>query len=140
MVGCHGGENQNSSSGCVNEDNLATAETCFAATVLVQGNPFPNPVQSGGTVKLRMKIGAVDNNFTPISASISTKVLSVSGQLVTQQNVGSVPPSSSFQDVPIWTNINVASGTYLLEVTVDLGACGTKKICLDGTNRVVVTK
>lgn len=140
-MGCPNGGSQEPISNCVNEDNLAKEETCFAATVLEQGNPFPNPVQSGGTVKLKMKIGAVDNNFTPITASILTKVFSsTTGQLVTQQNVGTVPPSSSFQDIPIWTNINVASGTYLLEVTVDVGACGTKKICLEGTKRVVVNR
>lgn len=140
FMGCPNSGNQEPSSSCVNEDNLALEESCFAATVIEQGNPFPNPLQSGGTANLKMKIGAVDNNFNPIPASISTKVFSsTSGQLITQQNVGTVPPSSSFQNVPIWTNINVAAGSYYVEVTIDVGACGKKTICLSD-KRITVIK
>lgn len=140
LMGCPNNGNQEANSSCFNTENLAKDNSCFAATVLDQGNPFPNPVQSGGTVKLKMKIGAVDNNFIPITASISTKVFSsTSGQLVTQQSAGTVPPSSGFQDVPIWTNISVASGTYYLEVTVDVGTCGSRSICLKD-KRIVVSK
>lgn len=137
-LGCSGGGNGEPNSSCVNKENIGESNSCLAATVLVQGNPFPSPIQSGGTVNLQMKIGAVDSNFTPISASISTKVFSSStGQLVTQQNAGTVSSSANFQNVPVWTNINVASGTYYLEVTIDVGVCGSKTICLS-EKRIIV--
>ena len=125
-------------SSCVNEDNLANETSCLAATVLMQGNPFPNPVQSGGTVKLKMKIGAVDSQINTLSAMISTKVFSISGQLITQQNAGTVQSSGSYQDIPIWTNVSVASGTYYLEVTVNVGVCGSKTICLSDKQIIVI--
>jgi hypothetical protein len=139
IIGCPNRSNDKST--CINEDNLAKENTCFAATVLIQGNPFPNPIQTGSTLKLKMKIGAVNNNFSPISCSISTKVFSsTNGQLVMQQNIGSVPNSTNFQDIPIWSNINVAAGTYFLEITINAGDCGSKKICLADKRIVVVKK
>jgi len=124
---------------CTNEEKLALENTCFAATALTQGSPFPNPVQTGGTVKLKMKIGGVNSQYSPIPAVISTRVLSsVTGALVTQQTQPAIQPSSNFQDVPIWTNIAVAPGIYVLEVTVNLGDCGFKRICLSGEQRIVV--
>lgn len=125
---------------CSNEEKLGLEDTCFAVTLLTQGSRFPNPVQAGGTVKLKMKIGAISNpQLSPIPATVSTRVLSsVTGALVTQQTQPAIPSMGNFQDVPIWTNIAVAPGIYVLEVTVNVGGCGFKKICLSGDQRIVV--
>jgi len=136
LMGCPSNDD-NSSSSCINEDNLARESACFAATVIDNGNLFPNPVQVGSTVNLNMKIAAVDSNLNPITATISTKVFSINGQFVTQQNINTVQSDSNYQNVPVWTNVNVAAGAYFLEVTVDVGPCGSKTICLS-KNRLIV--
>jgi hypothetical protein len=113
-------------SACKTEDKLALESTCFAATVLTQGSPF----QINSTVSLKMKIGAVNSQFQPIPATISTKAFNSLGQLVAQQTQQAIQPNSNYQNVPIWTNVNVASGSYTLEVGVSVGACGSKTMCL----------
>jgi hypothetical protein len=121
----------NSSSSCLNEDNLALESTCFSATVLKQGNPFPNPVGVGSTLSLSMKIAVIGSPLALLPANISTKIFAYgTGQLVGQFNVGTVQSSNTYQNVPVWTNINVASGYYYIEVTADAGPCGSKTICL----------
>jgi hypothetical protein len=137
LMGCPNKNDTNKSS-CINEDNLATANTCLSATVITQGNPFPNPVSSGGTVKLKMKLAGVDAQMNVLNATVKTKIFSLNGQLVTQQSIGNFPTSASFQDIPIWQNVNVSAGIYLLEITADFGACGYKKICLEGNKRIEV--
>lgn len=93
-------------------------------------NHFPNPVINGGNINLKMKIVAVGET-TPggslirLSAIISSKMLDSNGRFVDQQNVGTVQSMSTYQNVPIWNNINApAAGVYSLEVTVSVGDCG----------------
>lgn len=128
-----------SDSSCKNEDKLALESACYSATVLMQGNPFPNPVLAGNNLNLSMKIAAIGNPLALLPATISTKIFGINGQLVAQLNSGTVQSNSNFQNVPIWTNINVASGTYYLEVTVNTGPCGSKTICLKD-KKIIVNK
>jgi hypothetical protein len=111
---------------CKGEDTLAQESACFAATVLTQGGPS----QVGNSLKLKMKIAAVNSQLSPIPATISTTVFNLQGQLVAQQTQPPIPSNSNFQDVPIWTNVTAASGTYSLDVTVSFGDCGSKRMCL----------
>lgn len=136
---CNKGEPPiNSSCLNTNEDNLAKESACFAATIYTQGNPFPSPITTGGTVKLKMKIAAIDAQLMPLSATVTTKVFNaVTGQLVSQTNVGTIQSSSSIQDVPVWNNVNVSAGTYYLEVLINVAVCGSKSICLSD-KRIVV--
>jgi hypothetical protein len=83
-----------------------------------------------------MKIGAVNAQFAVVNATITTKAYNTLGQSLGQQNMGSVSPNSNFQNVPVWT-ANVAPGLYSLQVTVDLGVCGVKTICVSNRSDVL---
>jgi hypothetical protein len=89
---------------------------------------YPNPVQKGGTVKLDMSCGAATRDMKFVSTSIRVYICNMNGQTVSNFTVGPFPPNSSIQQIPIWSNVNVAAGTYLVTVVADLGPCGTKKL------------
>jgi hypothetical protein len=90
--------------------------------------PYPNPVAKGGTVKLDMSCGVASRNMQFLSTSFHVSVCNSLGQHVTSFTAGPFPPNSNIQQVPIWSNVNVAAGQYLITVVADLGPCGTKTL------------
>lgn len=98
---------------------------------------YPNPVEKGGTVKLDMTCGAATRNMQFVSTGLRVYVCNVLGQTVSNHTVGPFPPNSSIQQVPVWSNINVAAGTYLVTVVADMGPCGTKTLVLNSKLVVV---
>lgn len=90
--------------------------------------PYPNPVSRGGALKLDMSCGGATRNMQFINTSMQVSICNTNGQQVTSFTVGPFPPNSNIQQVPIWSNVNVAAGTYLVTVVADLGPCGTKTL------------
>ena len=138
LYGCGNNDTPQAGGACVESDTLAQSNQCFSATVLYTGNAFPNPVLVGNEQSLSMKIAGVGAQpFAPLTAEISTQVTSISGQLVDQQVVGNVNSDPNFVPVTIWRpSPELATGQYILGVTVDLGVCGSKTICLDNISQV----
>ncbi len=111
----------------VNPDRSPSGECWFGDCRLENGKlPYPNPVSKGGTVKLDMTCGVASRNMQFQSTSVQVTVCNSLGQVVSSFTAGPFPPNSSIQQIPIWSNVNVAAGTYLITVVTDLGLCGTK--------------
>lgn len=124
---------------CVAVDTLALNDGCLAASVLAStGNTFPNPSSSNDPVKMKLKIAGVDSALSLIDASVTTQLWSMNGQAVGTQS-SQVASASAMQDVTIWQSAStpVASGLYFVGVTVDLGVCGKKTICLENRHSFV---
>lgn len=110
-------------------DRSANADCWFGDCRLEHTNqPYPTLVQRGGTVKLDMSCGVASRNMQFLSTSLHVSVCNLLGQHVTSFTAGPFPPNSNIQQVPIWSNINVAAGQYLVTVVADLGPCGTKTL------------
>jgi hypothetical protein len=73
-----------------------------------------------------MSCGGATRNMQFVQTSVHVEICNLLGQKVSSFTAGPFPPNSNIQQIPIWTNVSVAAGTYFVTVTGDITPCGTK--------------
>lgn len=116
--------------GCATPPDTGSNADCWFGDCRPENGklPYPNPVQRGGTVRLDVSCGAATRSMQFVSTSFRVYICNAAGQQVSTTTVGPLPPNSNIQQVPIWSNVSVAAGTYFITVVGDIGPCGTKKL------------
>lgn len=113
-----------------NSSDIVPNGECWISDCRLENNklPYPNPVKSGGTIKLDLTCGAILRNMQFVNITYKVYVCSLNGQLVSSTTVGPIPSNSNIQQIPVLTNVSFAAGEYFLTVIAELSSCGTKRV------------
>lgn len=110
---------------CKAAPDTSPNENCWFGNCRAETLLFPNPVQRGGTLNLKISCGGATRNMQFVSTSMRVKICDELGRQVANFTVGPIPPNSNVQTVAIWSNISVAPAVYFVTVVGDIGDCGT---------------
>lgn len=106
---------------------------CWQFTFALNGYYYPNPFNNYTQVqKADLNLLVLGDDFQFYTATVTSKVYNILGQLVQSKTIGTLSSAPS-QVVTSWDGKNnsgvpVASGNYIVKLTATSSICGTKTI------------